>query len=486
MRIHHTIALMSFLGAAGLLYPLVAPLAKQDPTEAARFALNAGDYGRAISLYTDILQNERLDPPVLASVYQERGIARHKSGQSLQAIADYTNAIWLGTLSDPELARTLLDRGIAYVEVGELIRARHDFDNAIAKTPQLADAYFGRATVVRLLGRPADSVADYTAALRLSHPAPALIYFGRGLAEEAMGQADRALADFTQAAREAPYFAPAKAKLAQLGAPFPSQEEIDAVALDRARHPTETPKDPASSLALAEAGDVLTIAGTTASEPTGALPLPVPSAPAAPGPPTVLSSAVPPASQPSFLRPARDSLLAQQALAANDQIAPPADKVPSAVPSAAPAAAAPPPVETAKTSEDATDAAAPTGALPPAPSLPAATDASPAPVQPAVKPEVPAPAKAEGAKTGGAYGLQLAAYGDKSLAERAAAAFSARFPAVASAHPPIVEIAKVGGRALYRLRIGAFENEDQSRSACAALKAKSQACVLVLPTRLPR
>jgi tetratricopeptide (TPR) repeat protein len=471
MRIHHTIALVSMLGAIGLLYPLVEPIANPDPAAAARVALSAGDYAKAITLYTDVLQGERLDTQVLANVYQERAIARHKSGSAIQAIADYTNAIWLGALSDPQLARTLLDRGIAYVQVGELVRARHDFDNAIAKDASLADAYFGRATVVRLLGKPGDSIGDFTEALRLGHAAPALVHFGRGLAEEAMGARNQAIADYAQAVRYAPNFGPAKTKLAQLGAPLPSEQEIAAVALDLARHPPPRPATPAETLALADAGEVLTMAGTPTEEPTGAI-SPSPEA----GPPTVLSSALPPNTQgggPSFLRPSRDALLAEQAVAANARVSAP----PEATPAPAPAAVA---------DSFAVDAQTPTGALPPAPPLPQAAASPPAPA--AAPPPAPeAPPQAPPAAARGVYLVQIGAYGDKGMADRSAAAFTARFPDIAGAHPTVIEAAQIAGRGtVYRLRIGPFASEDESRAACSALKSRAQPCVLVIPPKSPR
>jgi tetratricopeptide (TPR) repeat protein len=489
-----TIALVVALGAGALLYPLVAPSAQPGGVDVARKALAAGEYDNAITLYTNVLQSERLDTTLLAAVYQERGAARHKSGSPITAIADYTNSIWLGVLPDSLLARSFLDRGIAYVEVGELIRARRDFDNAIAKDAHLADAYFGRATVTRLLGKPQDALSDFDEALRLGHEQAHLVLFGRGLAREMLADRSQAVADFTEAALQAPTFRPALDKLAQLGAAPPSEQEIQAFALSASRR-MPAPREavpPVASIAVADAGEVLTVASTDAVASTGALP---PRAPIS-GPPQILSSARPPepAPRPGFLRPSHDAVLAEQAVAANLRAGGPdaADLADAEAPTGAIPAASPPaqaetpqaeapqpssavPAEPAKTESVPQPAAAPASQeLASAPAIPSTVvNAQPQP------PQQPKP-------TGGAgqFYVQLGAFADRAVADRGAAGFKARFPEIARQHLAAVEPAPLAGRGtVYRVRLGPLATEADSRALCDSLRRNAQACMPVLPAR---
>lgn len=451
-----TIALVVALGVGAVLYPLVAPSAPPGTVEAARKALAAGDYDSAIALYTNVLQSERLDTALLAAVYQERGVARHKSGTPVTAIADYTNSIWLGVLPDSLLARSFLDRGIAYVEVGELIRARRDFDNAIAKDPHLADAYFGRATVLRLLGNPQEALGDYDEALRLGHEHAHLVYFGRGLAQEAVGADRRAAADHTEAALRAPDFRPARTRLAALGARVPSDEEAQAYALTmRKGPPRREPVPPVASIALADAGEILTVGGTEASESTGAI--------SAAGPPTVLSSAKPPGpgAKPGFLRPSRDAVLAEHAVKANLRAGEPAFE-PEAV--------------------EAADAETPTGAVPPParePEIPPdeTVTSAPAPAETAAAPPPQPPSS-------GRFYVQLGAYADAATADRGTENFKARFSEIAARHEMGIESAKIAGRGIvYRVRLGPLATEEETRALCDSLRRQAQPCVPVIPPK---
>ncbi len=123
---------------------------------------------------------------------------------------------------------------------------------------------------------------------------------------------------------------------------------------------------------------------------------------------------------------------------------------------------------------------APAAPEPVAPGPAAPSDASPAAAAPPVvaSPAVTAP-PAPAARPFG-HGIQLGAFSTEAKAraewERAAHAHGS---VLAGLSPAVVAV-KSGGSTLYRLR-AATPGEAKSRSICEALRAKGQACVVVLP-----
>ena len=93
----------------------------------------------------------------------------------------------------------------------------------------------------------------------------------------------------------------------------------------------------------------------------------------------------------------------------------------------------------------------------------------PAAAAPDPEPETPAP-------TGGNTTVQLGAYSSVALAETGWAVLSGGYAEVAALEKVIVP-ATVNGRRLFRLR--ARGSRDQARSACAALDAAGESCVIV-------
>lgn len=118
--------------------------------------------------------------------------------------------------------------------------------------------------------------------------------------------------------------------------------------------------------------------------------------------------------------------------------------------------------------------------LPQGVEAPAPEPAADAPVEP--KPKTlppnetrePAPDDEPGAPAGPS--VQLGAYASTIKAETAWGMLSSRFPAVASLRKSVVS-ATVNGRSIYRLR--ASGSADQTRAACAALKAAGESCLAV-------
>jgi hypothetical protein len=117
--------------------------------------------------------------------------------------------------------------------------------------------------------------------------------------------------------------------------------------------------------------------------------------------------------------------------------------------------------------------------------LPQGVEAPPPEPAPGVAPE-PAPKKvvpkevaaatppADGAAAGPT--IQLGAYASTIKADTAWGMLSSRFPEVASLGKTVVS-ATVGGKTIYRLR--AAGSTDQTRAACAALKAAGESCLVV-------
>ena len=92
--------------------------------------------------------------------------------------------------------------------------------------------------------------------------------------------------------------------------------------------------------------------------------------------------------------------------------------------------------------------------------------------------EVKEPAPDEAARPSAPSGptIQLGAYASTVKADTAWRMLSGRFPQVA-ALDKVVVTANVGGKAVYRLR--ASGSADQTRAACAALKAAGESCLPV-------
>lgn len=84
------------------------------------------------------------------------------------------------------------------------------------------------------------------------------------------------------------------------------------------------------------------------------------------------------------------------------------------------------------------------------------------------------------ASTGG-YGVQLGAFASGAeAANKRWADLSSKFPAVLGGLTPRVSPAKAKNGTLYRLQVAGM-TEKHARELCGSLKAKGQACVLIIP-----
>jgi len=460
--------------------------------------MTARDYARAVTLFTNVLQGDRLEAPVLAQVYFERGMAQHELGSLTQAVSDYTNAIWLGALAPSFEARVFLARGIAELEGNQVSRAETDFESAISKNANLADAYFGRATVRRLQGAPEAAIADYDKAIALKHPAPELVYFGRGLTNNVLGETIAAGRDFTLAVKAEPGFMPARAKLVEMGLPVPPQDGAGLAAAPRSVDPMlpiSVATTPGLEVALGIAGDDSEATASLTSNSSGAHT-------AAEGEDAMMAviaetgtshevTADPTtAGRDDFLRPPSDGLLDGQAdvVAAKPEPEQPEEiDVASAAPAPAPVTSG---AATPLASESRTAAAVPE----PAASAPAiVADAAPATASPPGAPaaKVPAPepvpskkATVTAATSTGTFFVQIASYQQKELAEKGRLNFGEQFPEIAAQVPPSIVEAELADRGtVYRLRLGPLDSAADSANLCATLKRGGQDCIVVPPAR---
>ena len=110
-------------------------------------------------------------------------------------------------------------------------------------------------------------------------------------------------------------------------------------------------------------------------------------------------------------------------------------------------------------------------------------DMTPAPVEPAAPPKKPPPTEArkpadDAAPPAGPSGptIQLGAYASTIKADTAWKLLSGRFAQVAALRKSVVA-ATVSGKTVYRLR--ASGSSDETRAACAALKAAGESCLVV-------
>ena len=154
--------------------------------------LRMGDSDRAIADYGEAI---RLDSQN-AATFNNRGGVLLRKGDYDRAIADYSEAIRI----DPNYASAFHNRGDAWLRKGDRDRALADYSEAIRIDPTYASAYNNRGSVWKARGDLDRAIADYSEAIRLN-PQLALAFFNRGDAWDDKGESDRAVADLTEAIR---------------------------------------------------------------------------------------------------------------------------------------------------------------------------------------------------------------------------------------------------------------------------------------------
>ena len=130
-----------------------------------------------------LLSDRIKSSPQDANAFYKRGIYYAKSGDFALAIKDFDEVIRL----QPRDAEAFNNRCWARAMIADLQRALDDCTHALELRPGYADALDSRGFVNLKLGKPAEAIIDYDAALKLSRSASSL--YGRGLAKKRIGDA---------------------------------------------------------------------------------------------------------------------------------------------------------------------------------------------------------------------------------------------------------------------------------------------------------
>jgi tetratricopeptide (TPR) repeat protein len=128
------LAVLAALVLAGLCPPAAAG-GKEDILAGNR-AAQAGDYAKAVELYTKAIESGGLSDHNLAVAYANRGSAKDDGGRTDQAIKDFNRALEL----DPGYAEAYYNRSFAYEKKGLLPLAVADMEKAVRLAPE--DTYY--------------------------------------------------------------------------------------------------------------------------------------------------------------------------------------------------------------------------------------------------------------------------------------------------------------------------------------------------------
>lgn len=129
------------LALAGFL-PGGSPAAAQQMTRPAmtlaqgRNDVAAGNFARAASQLTQVIDDERSAPVTMAEAFYWRGIANRRLGENAAALSDFANAVWLDNLPPALRARLHGERGRIYAEMGNEAPARAEFAAALRLAPE--------------------------------------------------------------------------------------------------------------------------------------------------------------------------------------------------------------------------------------------------------------------------------------------------------------------------------------------------------------
>jgi tetratricopeptide (TPR) repeat protein len=141
------------------------------------------------------LQGTKLDLQSAIN-YNDRGVAKFRSGNIQGAIQDYDRAISIA----PKYGESYVNRGIAKFRVGNVKGAIQDYDRAIAIDPKDGEAYYNRGIARFESGEERSAIKDFDRAIAID-PQDAEVYGNRGFAKSTLGDKKGAVTDLTKAAK---------------------------------------------------------------------------------------------------------------------------------------------------------------------------------------------------------------------------------------------------------------------------------------------
>ena len=176
--------------------------AQNDSIEDNRFRLEhgieaqqKGDLSVAISYYNAVTSSELVDPAILITAYERRGLCHLKKDDFDSAIADYSRVI--ERMPDHrDYADVYKNRGLAYFGKGDFDSAIADFTKAIQLYPEYARAYRLRGVVFYKKGEIFNAIEDFSKVIEL-HPNHPKAYYNRGMVWLHLRKWEKARSDLT-------------------------------------------------------------------------------------------------------------------------------------------------------------------------------------------------------------------------------------------------------------------------------------------------
>ena len=157
-------------------------------------ALLRGKYEQAVASYTQALEDRNLSDPRRANIYNDRGVAKWRLGQSRDAVEDFNKAIGLF----PDYSVVYNNRGNALLDLKQPQEAIADFDRAIALAPAYGAAFNNRGNAYHSIGNFEAAARDFRKAVALM-PTSGVPFNGRGKVHSALGRHFAAVRDFNRA-----------------------------------------------------------------------------------------------------------------------------------------------------------------------------------------------------------------------------------------------------------------------------------------------
>lgn len=184
----------------------------------ARLLRRSGRHADALACW----QQAASAAPGLAAAHLEAGLAALELGQNAVAITSLRTAVE----SDPELVRGWHGLGNALRSSGDLAGAESAFRAALERQPESQAILINLGAVLRLLGRPDESVDIYVRARACAAPTAELLDAMVGSLIDAM-RIDEAFALAREVVREHPQFIPGHLTLADLAWEFAPAQRVD-------------------------------------------------------------------------------------------------------------------------------------------------------------------------------------------------------------------------------------------------------------------